>query len=203
MHPTPDSTTAFGLFLVRDFLDAPTCAAIRAEARAAHGHPAPVYIEGAEGLVHEDVRKTASLEVSATTASYVGRRLEELRGEVGDYFKLSLTGCEPPQFLRYVEGDFFVRHQDGDAEQIDFDHLRVRKVSVVIFLNGAAPEPGAETFGGGALVFYRANDDPEGSPLVLPLAGEPGLLVAFRADTVHEVVPITHGERFTVVSWFS
>jgi SM-20-related protein len=33
--------------------------------------------------------------------------------------------------------------------------------------------------------------------------GEPGLLVAFRSDTVHEVLPVTHGERFTVVSWFN
>lgn len=174
-----------------------------AEARAAPGHPAPVYIEGAEGLVHEDVRKTASLELSAATASYFELRLQELREEVGDYFKLRLTGCEPPQFLRYVEGDFFVRHQDADTDQIDFDHLRVRKVSVVIFLNGAAPAPGAETFGGGALTFFRANDDPEGAPMIFPLASEPGLLVAFRADTIHEVVPVTYGERFTVVSWFS
>src|SRR5690242_19177283 len=95
LDPPADS----GLLLVRDFLDARACAAVRAEARAAAGHPAPVYIEGAEGLVHEHVRKTSSLEVSAALVSDVERRLLALRGEIGERFRVSLSGCEPPQFL--------------------------------------------------------------------------------------------------------
>jgi SM-20-related protein len=198
-----DAPAASGLFLVRDFIDPQQCAAVRAEARAAPGHPAPVYIEGADGLVHEDVRKTTSLEVSAVTAADVERRLRELRTGIGDYFGLGLTDCEPPQFLRYVEGDFFVRHQDGDAEQIEFDHLKVRKVSVVIFLNGGAGEPARGTFGGGELLIYRSDAETGRGALVFPIPGSPGLLVAFRSDTVHEVTPVTSGERFTVVSWFN
>jgi predicted 2-oxoglutarate/Fe(II)-dependent dioxygenase YbiX len=34
------------------------------------------------------------------------------------------------------------------------------------------------------------------------LCGEEGLLVAFRAETLHEVRPVTHGVRFSVVTWF-
>jgi SM-20-related protein len=192
-----------GLFLVRDFLDPQTCAAVRAAARAAAGHPAPVYIEGAEGHVHEDVRKTSSLEVSAETAAGVERRLFDLREEIGSHFGLSLTNCEPPQFLRYGEGDFFVRHQDGDTDQSEFDHLRVRKVSVVMFLNGGAAEPSAETFGGGELLIYRSDEETGRGALIFPVPGESGLLVAFRSDTAHEVTPVAHGERFTVVSWFN
>jgi SM-20-related protein len=197
-----EAPAASGLFLVRDFLDPQACAAVRTEAREAAGHPAPVYIEGAEGVVHEDVRKTTSLEVSAVTAADVARRLQELREEAGRYFGLSLNGCEPPQFLRYREGDFFVRHQDGDTDQIAFDHLRVRKVSVVVFLNGGSDVPSAETYWGGELLIYRAKGDSHAGPVVFPVTGAPGLLVAFRSDTVHEVAPVTRGERFTVVSWF-
>jgi SM-20-related protein len=199
-----DSPAGSGLFLVRGFLDPQACAAVGGEARAAAGHPAPVYIEGAEGVVHEDVRKTTSLEVPAGTIADVGRRLRELQGEIGSYFKLSLHDCEPPQFLRYGEGDFFVRHQDGDTDQLEFDHLRVRKVSVVLFLNGGgADEPAAETYGGGSLLIYRAGEGEGAPPLVFDVPGEAGLLVAFRSDTVHEVAPVTRGERFTVVSWFN
>jgi SM-20-related protein len=197
------SPSASGLFLVRDFLDPQLCTAVRAEARAASGHPAPVYIEGAEGHVHQDVRKTSSLEVSAATAAEVGRRLRELQAGIGEHFGLSLKDCEPTQFLRYVEGDFFVRHQDGDAEQIEFDHLKARKVSVVIFLNGGSDEPSGETFGGGELLIYRSHEETGRGPLIFPIPGEPGLLVAFRSDTVHEVTPVTCGERFTIVSWFN
>ncbi len=194
---------ASGLFLVRDFLEPALCAAVREEARASAGHPAPVYLEGADGLVHEDVRRTTSLEVSAATAAEVGRRLLDLRAGIGEHFGLSLGDCEPPQFLRYREGDFFVRHQDGDTDQLEFDHLRVRKVSVVIFLNGGSGEAAPGTFGGGELLIYRAEGATLPGPVVFPVRGEPGLLVAFRADTLHEVTPVTRGERFTVVSWFN
>ena len=198
-----NAPAASGLFLIRAFLDPQLCAAVRNEARAAAGHPAPVYIEGAEGHVHEDVRKTSSLEVAVATAADVERRLRELREEIGSFFGLSLTDCEPPQFLRYGEGDFFVRHQDGDTDQIEFDHLRVRKVSVVIFLNGGAAESLEESFGGGELLIYRSDAETGAGPLIFPIPGEAGLLVAFRSDTVHEVTPVTRGERFTVVSWFN
>lgn len=198
-----DAPAGSGLLLIRDFLDAPLRATVWAEARTAAGHPAPVYLEGAEGVVHEDVRKTTSLEVSAATGAEIERRLRELREMIGGHFGLQLSDCEPPQFLRYREGDFFIRHQDGDAEQLAFDHLRVRKVSVVIFLNGAARLPDAETFDGGSLLIYRAGGDSATGPLVFHVGGEPGLLVAFLSDTVHEVTPVTRGARFTVVSWFN
>ena len=31
---------------------------------------------------------------------------------------------------------------------------------------------------------------------------EPGTLVAFRSETTHEVTPVTHGERFSIASWY-
>jgi hypothetical protein len=35
-----------------------------------------------------------------------------------------------------------------------------------------------------------------------PLIAEPGLLIAFPSDKWHEVKPVSHGRRFTVVTWF-
>jgi SM-20-related protein len=32
--------------------------------------------------------------------------------------------------------------------------------------------------------------------------GETGALIAFPSEMLHEVTPITRGERFTIVSWF-
>jgi predicted 2-oxoglutarate/Fe(II)-dependent dioxygenase YbiX len=37
----------------------------------------------------------------------------------------------------------------------------------------------------------------------LPLEAEPGLLITFRAEALHAVSPVTHGERRTIVSWFT
>jgi predicted 2-oxoglutarate/Fe(II)-dependent dioxygenase YbiX len=73
--------------------------------------------------------------------------------------------------------------------------LRIRRISIVAFLNGFSGEPQDGCYSGGVLKF----DDKERA---FDLEGETGLLVAFTADTFHEVLPVTSGERFTIISWF-
>jgi SM-20-related protein len=177
----------FNLFLLRNFLDPDSCASLIAELSIAPTTRAPVYIEGTEGTIHDDVRKTTSLHPAGETIERVHELFSRQKSALESHFGTSLTDCERPQFLHYENGDFFVRHQDGNTHQLDFDHLRVRRISLVVFLN--------ESFSGGALTFY----DPT---TTFALKGETGLLVAFTADTFHEVVPVMSGERFTIISWF-
>jgi SM-20-related protein len=190
-----DPAAQFNLFLLRNFLDADACANLKAELNVSPITQAPVYIEGTEGTIHESIRKTTSLHPSAETISAVHDRLRGEKSALETHFRLDLTDCEPPQFLRYAKGDFFVRHQDGNTKQLDFDHLRVRRISIVVFLNDFAVEPQANCYSGGLLNFY----DEQGT---YGLTGKTGMLVAFSADTLHEVSPVTDGERFTIISWF-
>lgn len=185
----------FNLFLLRNFLDADDCARLKAQLVVSPTTQAPVYIEGSEGTIHESIRKTTSLHPSPGTVEVVHERLFAQKSALESHFHLSLNDCEPPQFLRYQEGDFFVRHQDGNTHQLDFDHLRVRRISLVVFLNDFATEAQPNCYSGGLLSFY----DEHG---MYGLPGETGLLVAFTADTLHEVSPVTSGERFTIISWF-
>lgn len=185
----------FNLFLHRNFLNADACANLKAELNLSPTTIAPVYIEGTEGTVHETIRKTTSLHPSDQIVSEVHELLLMQKSALQDHFGLSLKDCEPPQFLRYKEGDFFIRHQDGNTHQLDFDHLRVRRISIVVFLNDFSEQPEANCYSGGLLHFY----DQQGT---YGLPGETGLFVAFSADTLHEVLPVTSGERFTIISWF-
>lgn len=191
----PDLAAHFHLFLLRNFLDAGACAKLRAELIESPTTQAPVYIQGTEGTIHENVRKTTSLHPSAETIAQIHSHLTKQKQALETHFDLSLNDCEPPQFLRYVKGDFFVRHQDENTNQRDFEHLRLRRISIVIFLNDFSIEPHDGCFSGGTLNFYDG-------PATFNLTGETGLLVAFRADTFHEVIPVTSGERFTIISWF-
>ena len=196
------NTSHFNLFLVRNFLDPQTCRVLREELRAAPTTQAPVYIEGSDNFVHETIRKTTSVHPAAETFSQLHQRLLEQKAALEGHFNLSLSDCERPQFLRYKTGDFFVRHQDGNTEQLEFDHLRIRRISLIVFLNDHAVQPEPDCFSGGALNFYdQAENSPDG-PGPFPLLGETGLLVGFTAETMHEVAPVTSGERFTVISWF-
>jgi SM-20-related protein len=185
----------FNLFLLRNFLDAETCASLRQELNSSPVTQAPVYIEGSPGVIHENIRKTTSLHPSDATISQLHDRLFQQKSLLEDHFGHSLTDCERPQFLRYEKGDFFVRHQDGNTKQLDFDHLKIRRISIVVFLNSSSDGPEENCFCGGALNFYDENS-------TFALLGETGLLVAFRADTFHEVLPVTCGERFTLITWF-
>lgn len=202
MTQAEDLPACFRLFLIRGFLDPEVCAAIRSEARSSPSNPAPVYIEGSSEPVHENVRKTTSFHPSEETVFYVEQLLLQQVLPLAEHFNLSLTDCERPQFLFYRQGGFFIRHQDGNTEQLEFDHLRIRKISVVIFLNDSMAEPCAGNFCGGSLVFYGQPDGSQAEPPAFHLTGETGLLVAFPADTLHEVTPVTDGERFTIISWF-
>jgi SM-20-related protein len=194
----PAPATHFNLFLLQNFLDAETCAHLRAELSEAPTTQAPVYIQGSEGVVHETVRKTTSVHPAKETFSEIHARLLQQQSALEQHFAETLHDCEPPQFLRYRRGDFFVRHQDGNTRQLDFDHLRVRRISIVVFLNDHSTEPRDGCFSGGVLNFY----DEAAKDMTFGLEGETGLLVAFTAETFHEVLPVTSGERFTIISWF-
>jgi len=200
--PVAESGARFGLFRVEGFFDARTCEQIIAEMRSAWGGPATVYREGASSPVDESLRKTTRRMLSLETTEFVRQQLLTCIGEVERHFQVVLSDCESPQFLYYKKGDFFVPHQDGNTEQLQFDHLRVRRISVVIFLSRQSAQPTPGAYCGGSLAFYDSEADPRRKELGFQLAGEPGLLVAFRAETTHEVTPVTHGERYSIVCWY-
>jgi SM-20-related protein len=193
----PATAANFHLFLLRNFLEVAACAELRAELAAAPTTQAPVYIEGSDSVIHETIRKTTSLHPADETFTRIHQRLLQQQPALEQHFHLALNDCERPQFLRYQNGDFFVRHQDGNTHQLDFDHLRIRRISIVVFLNDHSLEPKPECFRGGTLNFY----DPQNQNS-FALHGETGLLVAFTAETFHEVLPVTSGARFTIISWF-
>jgi SM-20-related protein len=201
-RPTSDLVEHFGLLLVRNFFDAQTCKEIIAEASAAWGGPATIYTEGSTNPVNESLRKTTRLLLSDETTATVKRRLLEHKAAVEQHFGMVLKDCEDPQFLRYRVGDFFVAHQDGNTEQLQFDHLRVRRVSVVVFLSQQSEQPAPDAYCGGSLVFFDPYVDPKRKELGVSLHGETGMFAAFRSETTHEVTPVSHGERYSIVCWY-
>ena len=195
-----NADAGFDLYVVRNFFGAETCRELVMEMRHSPAAPAVVYGRGDAGAVDERVRKVSRLLPTTETAEQVGRRLLECRGAVGDHFGIGLSGCEDPQFLRYRVGDFFVAHQDGNTGLIRSEREQSRRISVVIFLNRQSEIPERDAYCGGTLVFsdWRARPGHR----ELRLSGEAGTLVAFRSETTHEVTPVTHGERYSIVSWY-
>ena len=200
--PEADFFARIGLFVARDFLKVSERTRLLAEARSATAQPATVGIAPSVYAVDESVRRTKVAVVSASAASLVESHLLGLKPALEEHFGLPLNGCQPPQFLVYREGDFFNPHRDSASVPGAAEFSKVRRVATVLFLNGESDEGHEGDYGGGSLTFYGLMGDPRLQNVGLPLRGEPGVLIAFRTDIIHEVTPVTHGERFTVVSWF-
>ena len=186
------------LLTIKDFLDAAIREDILSQMRAARSSPATVYGREANGAVDALVRRVTRVNVPRETLAHVTRQLLDRKGEIESYFGEGVSECEEPQFLRYQEGDFFIPHQDGNTPLI-LDESRLRKVSIVIFLSEQATEQKAGAYSGGSLVLHGTYPDYD---VRVPVTNDPGTLVAFRAQTTHEVTPVTYGERYSIVSWY-
>ena len=177
------------------------CEQIVNEMSALEGRSSLVYGRSETGVVHETTRRSLRLRPSHETVDLVVSRLLECMDKVAQHFSVKLSQYEDPQFLRYQEGDFFVAHQDGNTGMLRLDTER-RLVSTVIFLSREVESPVEErnAYCGGSLVFTNQRVAPEHAKF--HIRAEPGMLIAFRSETTHEVTPVTHGERYSIVSWY-
>ena len=199
--PTSEFFNRVGLFTVRGFLEPDTCARLRAEVAAAKKVPGAVGGEGDEYRIDRASRRTGIADVPDAAQQVVAERLSAMIPDIARHFGIEVEGRQSLQFLVYGKGDFFEAHRDRNDSVGAAAFSAKRQVSVVAFLNGESKEPLDGTYGGGSLTFYGLLGGDRGKEVGLPLVGESGLLVAFESGTTHSVTPITHGERYTVVTW--
>jgi SM-20-related protein len=198
--PSPDFFARLGLFVQPHFLDHEFCSQVLAELRSAPKTVSAVVREQVAAgtvstLVDEQSRKTEQVCVSAAIARQVEQRLKTIQPQLSQHFGLQLTGLERSLFYAYQSGSFFGVHRDCNRTAGVPQFIQQRRVSTIIFLNGC------ESYAGGALTFYGLIDDWQ--DYGFPLVGEPGMLVAFRSEVLHEVKPVTAGERYTIANWFA
>ncbi len=183
-----------GVFVREEFLAQTVCRALCTQMRAATARPAEV-LGTSSAVVDRVIRRTSDAQIDGAAADDAHARIEALSLPLASHFRIDLGACEDISFLVYGVGDFYRPHRDRAARAGDFvEDARSRRVSVVLFLN--------DGFSGGALTLYGLVDDPKTRAHGFAIPPAPGLLIAFASDLVHEVTPVTAGERFTAVSWF-
>jgi PKHD-type hydroxylase len=106
-----------------------------------------------------------------------------------DWFRYDLLGFEGIQFTKYSnksgKPDFYSSHKDTQAT----DGGTVRKLSFTIQLS----DP--ETYSGGDVLLYNSLSDSAS------LSKTVGSISFFPSYTIHEVVPVTRGVRYSLVGW--
>jgi len=103
-----------------------------------------------------------------------------------DYFKFDLYGfIEGFQFTHYqAPSGNYKKHVDRGKD------MYVRKLSLSVQLSDPS------SYEGGDFVLYDGEE-----PIVLPK--EQGKLITFPSYTLHEVKPVTKGERYSLVAWIT
>jgi SM-20-related protein len=190
-----------GLFIKTDFLDSSECAHIRAQMREAAPRKALIVKKNDEDALDESWRKVLSVSVEKPLANLVKTRLLEVKPSLEEHFRVPLTKCQGPNFLKYDENAFYKLHKDADSDAPpDIIH---RKVSAVIFLNASSKEPSSDGYTGGELTFYGLLPGARWEKCAFSFEAAAGLLIAFPSNMAHEVQPVTSGQRFTIACWFT
>jgi len=196
-----DFYSSIGLFVRKNFLDDDLCVRIRSEMLSSDGRPAH-FVRKDKNLLDENIRRTMEKHTSKATKTLINDKLSSIKGELEDYFDMKLSRSQGPKFLYYKEGDFFQRHYDKGMSTDNPETVKERKVSTVIFLNSETDELENSSYTGGSLIIYGVMKDPRFKSYGFRLIGATGMLLAFRSDLLHEVIPVKEGVRYTVVDWF-
>ena len=118
---------------------------------------------------------------------WIFRRLTDLIIDLNErFFKFDLFGFqEGCQFTHYkAPGAHYGKHVDTLAGQ------GVRKLSVTVQLSDPT------TYKGGELYLYAVEEGQK-------LSAAQGTLLLFPSYILHEVKPVTQGERYSLVSWIT
>jgi len=161
-----------------------------AEVRAALGDAAWVDGRGTAGHLSAPVKHNAQLHWQDPLAVRLGT-LVRTGLERNPMFLSAALPAEilPPLFNRYAGGGHYGAHVDGSIRPIDGTDRRMRTdLSITVMLSDPAD------YDGGELVI---EDLLGGRQVKLP-AGD---AILYPADTIHEVTPVTRGERLASFTW--
>ncbi len=184
-----------GVYIDQEFLSKDECEEIRQAIRGGEQVAANVYSKRDQSRkIDPEKRQSLFANVPATLAAKTDRKIEALRPRLEEKFNERFAAqMEAAKFLLYREGHFFAPHTD--------DQLG-RRVNLSIYLNDQTDHGGDGTYSGGELKLYGLVDRPEWNNRGMSLRGQGGMLVAYRADLVHEVTPVLCGERYAIVARF-
>lgn len=136
------------------------------------------------------VKKNRQLPETSPVARELGDRIIDALGRSQLFVSAALPlRTFPPLFNRYGEGEGFGTHIDNAIRPVRGTHTRVRTdLSATLFLSGP------EEYDGGELII----EGPFGGQSVKLNAGD---MVLYPGSSLHQVTPVTRGERIASFFW--
>src|SRR3954464_551070 len=121
-----------GLYVETGFFDRQTSEKTMHEMGEMPKAPAQITVNGTTAT-DTGLRRALAVDGSSAPAGTVDAAFDILRPRLERHFALTLKGHEPPHYLVYEPGAFFVAHRDRPRHEAA--ELSARRVSIVLFLN--------------------------------------------------------------------
>jgi len=155
------------------------------------------------------IRRTDIHTLTSEHRAVYDRRFDAIRGEIEEFFALSLSKATDVQVLGYESGSFYLKHSDDSSELRDREGNIVgfktvapeRKLTTVLFTTSYTPHPtDQDHFSGGELLFNYLCDEHGNTITLRPEAGD---MVVFLSNPYfsHEVLSVKAGYRLSLVQW--
>jgi len=155
------------------------------------------------------IRKTDIHTLCEEHRKIYDNRYASIKGEIEDFFALSLSSSTDVQVLGYESGSFYLRHSDDSSELRDAQGETIgfrtvapeRKLTTVLFTTSYTPNPtDNDHFSGGELLFNYLCDEHGNTITLRPEAGD---MVVFLSNPYfsHEVLSVQKGFRLSLVQW--
>ena len=148
--------------------------------------------KGTSAQVHEKGSEVEEKEIRDATIYYIDEKqtrlyqiLNKIAFSANKYFKYDIKGIEKAQIIHYkAPSNGYDYHLDIGPEGT----AATRKISMSLLLN--------EEYEGGEICFRSS----EKESCTRPKIGE---VVLFSSFLSHRVKPVTQGDRYVVVTWFT
>jgi len=173
----------------KDFMTPEECDKIIKLGKSLSPHVASIGGEDGPTFKKKNKRRKSKVAwiIPTTEVLWLYRRLTDgVKAQNNEYYQFDLFGaCEGIQFTNYkAPGGYYGAHIDRAKG------IMVRKLSVTIQLS----DP--DSYEGGDLILYEGAAGTK-------LPREKGMLIIFPSFYLHEVLPVTKGERNSLVSWIT
>jgi len=143
-------------------------------------------------------------DISSEITDKLREKLRMAIPDLEEFYSVRLFDVQPPKFIEYRPGDFYKPHTDfmDDLGGLVKEGERAPKYRGIVYLNDESNEAFEGAYCGGNLTFHGLLGDSAFASYGFPLVGECGLLVTFPPDVLHEVTPVTYGNRYSIASWY-
>lgn len=184
-----------GIYVEESFLDPELCASLRKQMDMSPRSVAKVYLENIDSEhIDTQIRRTEYCDLPTNWQQLVSEKIYALKPCLENFFNESFAKIyEEPKYLQYHSGHYFSPHTDGQAN---------RRINISLYLNNQTSTLEKQGYVGGELKLYDLIQSPGWKNRSLIVPGIEGMLIAYPAETIHEVTPVESGCRYAVVSRF-